>query len=104
MNTKIDKSIGETEDWFRGQCNQLYGTGFHPKYPGHENFFNPPYNTVLPGDSSGQDRVTAFKPKYPGQALILKPPNDSSITVFETVDVVLPPLGVPISGRYGDIR
>jgi uncharacterized protein YdeI (YjbR/CyaY-like superfamily) len=25
-------------------------------------------------------------------------------SVFETVDVVLPPLGVPISGRYGDIR
>lgn len=57
MNDKIDKSIGETEDWFRGQCNQLYGTGFHPKYPGHENFFNPPYNTVLPGDSSGQGGI-----------------------------------------------
>jgi hypothetical protein len=82
MNTKIDKSIGETEDWLRGQCNQLYGTGFHPKYPGHENFFNPPYNTVLPGDSSGQDRVTAFKPKYPGQAFILKPPGDTSIDEF----------------------
>ena len=59
-----DQQWGDFEDWgdmedhFRAQCNRQYGTGMHPKFPGHEHYFSPPYNTMLvkevPGGEVGE--------------------------------------------------